>query len=90
MQLVIPVAAALHEGIVLIAAPRHILLFKQMPPVCPLLGRQLGMSIAYVLELVHCHAEGHKGQRLLQMRKAEFVCLISEEPLGIRISKLLH
>ena len=61
-----------------------------MPLIRPLLGRQLGMRIADVLELVHGHAEGHKGNGLLQMRETELVRLIAEEPLGIGIGKLLH
>ena len=61
-----------------------------MPLVRPLLRRQLRMGIADVLELVHGHAEGHEGQRLLQVRKPELVRLIAEEPLGIGIGELLH
>ena len=90
MQLVIPVAAALHKRVVLVLAPRHILLLQQMPLVRPLLGGQLGMRIADVLELIHRHAERHKRQRLLQVRKPELVRLIAEEPLGIGIGELLH
>ena len=90
MQLVVPVAAALQEGIALILAPRHVLLLQQMPLVGPLLRRQLRMGIADMLEFVHGHAEGHKGQRLLQVGEAELVRLIAEEPLGIGIGKLLH
>ena len=90
MQLVVPVAAALQEGIALILAPRHVLLLQQMPLVGPLLRRQLRMGIADMLELVHGHAEGHEGQRLLQVGEAELVRLIAEEPLGIGIGKLLH
>ena len=90
MQLVIPVAAALHKRVVLVLAPRHILLLQQMPLVRPLLGCQLGMRIADVLELIHRHAERHKRQRLLQVRKPELVRLIAEEPLGIGIGELLH
>ena len=48
------------------------------------------MGVADVLELVHGHAEGHEGQRLLQMREAELVRLIAEEPLGVGVGKLLH
>ena len=86
MQFVIPEASALHKGIILIAAPRHILLLKQMPLICPLLWRQLGMSIAYMLKFINRHAERYECQCLLKMRKSEFVCLLTEEPLGIRIS----
>ena len=48
------------------------------------------MGIADVLELVHGHAEGDEGQRLLQMGEAELVRLIAEEPLGIGVGELLH
>ena len=48
------------------------------------------MRIADVLELIHRHAERHKRQRLLQVRKPELVRLIAEEPLGIGIGELLH
>lgn len=61
-----------------------------MPLVGPLLRRQLWMGIADVLELVHGHAEGNEGQRLLQVGEAELVRLIAEEPLGIGIGELLH
>ena len=90
MQLVVPVAAALHEGVMVVPAPRHVLLLQQVPLVRPLPGGQFGMGIADVLELVHRHAEGHEGQRLLQMGEAELVGLIAEEPLGVRIGELLH
>ena len=90
MQLVIPVAAAFKERVVLIVPPRHILFLQQVPLICPLLRRQLRMGIADVLELVHGHAKGHEGQRLLQMCEAELVRLSAEEPLGIGVSKLLH
>ena len=63
VQLVIPVAAALHEGVIVVLAPGHVLLLQQAPLVRPLLGRQLGMGIADVLELVHGHAEGHDRDR---------------------------
>ncbi len=90
MQLVIPVAAPLHEGVVLIAPPGHVLLLQQVPLIRPLLGGQLGMGIADVLELVHGYAEGNEGQRLLQVGEAELVRLAAEEPLGVGVGELLH
>ena len=48
------------------------------------------MRVADVLKLVHGHAEGHEGQRLLQVREAELVRLVAEEPLGVGVGELLH
>ena len=90
MQLVVPIAAPLHELIVFVLAPRHILFLQQMPLVGALLRGHLGVGVADVLELIDRHAEGHKGESLLQVGKAEFIRLIAEEPLGIGVGELLH
>ena len=90
MQFVIPVSAAFHKFIILIRAPWHVFFFEFMPFVGPLLRGQFRMCIADMLKLVHCYTERHKGQCLLQMGKAELVCIITEKPLRIRIRELFH
>ena len=90
MKFMIPISSPLHELVVIVSSPRHILLFKLMPFVGPLLRCKLGMLIADMLELIHGDSERHKGYGLLKVRESVFVGIFSKEPLCISVSELLH
>ena len=90
MEFMVPISASFHEFIVVVGPPWHVLFFKFMPFISPLLRCEFRMLIADVLELVHSNTERHEGHGLLKMRESVFVRVISEESLRVSVGELLH
>ena len=90
VNLVVPIAAALHEGVVFIFAPGHIFFLKLVPLHGALLGGKIRIFVNNVLEFVNRYAEWHKGKSFLKVGKAVFIRSVAKETFCIRIAELFH